>query len=562
MGDHMRIPLISTAPDRPPPDPAAPTGDGPSTTGRPLLGLRTLTVLFMAESLALALLQLPLNLDFEGFASMDQGANLTVQGLLDRGLIPTVDFGYQYGLLPLLAGRAWFALLGRTPQAYAAAMLVFDLLIAWGLARCAHALRVGPAGIALILCTMSSSTLSSYINLAHAFEATLICHALAEHAGGRRPRALALLTVALFAKPVMAYVYGLLLVLLIVRAGGFRGLVRAAVPAAIVGALLVLAVAAWFGPGPVVHSLLPLHGAESYKILNYGFFFGRGRNFWLPAGVRPRHYIFTPAGHYLAGSVILVAAAAGSAWRLARGAAARADLNAEVVACCGIMHIVFLTMFYGNFMSYTYYYYILIIGLAALAARGPRWALVIALIAAAGLAGNKDYGNWLRLRWRDSAPSAETFGLWSEAGTREEWRRVRQVLGNRPGSFITTAGGCMELFLPQLAEAEDVFLVTGWPLPGELRRKVQQVADAEVVLVRTFEKRTPHPNPPAPFREVLAKFDLAWSGDSYLVYERRRPPASRDAEPAADPARASPPGPPGATTKPHTGSGSQPAGVR
>ena len=112
----MRIPLISTAADLRPPDPAASPGYDPSMAARPFLGLRTLTVLFMAESLALALFQLPLNLLFDAFASMDQGANLTVQGLLDRGLTPTVDFGYQYGLIPLLAGRAWFALLGRTPR--------------------------------------------------------------------------------------------------------------------------------------------------------------------------------------------------------------------------------------------------------------------------------------------------------------------------------------------------------------------------------------------------------------------------------------------------------------
>jgi hypothetical protein len=74
---------------------------------------RTLTLLFMAESLALALLQLPQNLSFDGFAILDQGANLKAQQLLDQGLVPTVDFGYVYGLLPLLIGRAWFALLGR-----------------------------------------------------------------------------------------------------------------------------------------------------------------------------------------------------------------------------------------------------------------------------------------------------------------------------------------------------------------------------------------------------------------------------------------------------------------
>ena len=184
------------------------------------------------------LVQLPVGLDFSSFVFMDQGANLTVQRLLDRGRIPTIDFGYHYGLLPLLIGRLWFALLGRTPQAYAGAMLIFDLLITWGLARCAYALRAGPAGIALIILTMMATTLVSYINLAHACEATLICHAMAEHASGRRPRALAFLTACLFVKPAMAYVYGLLLVLLIVRRDGILHLMRSVVAAAVTGAVL------------------------------------------------------------------------------------------------------------------------------------------------------------------------------------------------------------------------------------------------------------------------------------------------------------------------------------
>ena len=74
--------------------------------------------------------------------------------------------------------------------------------------------------------------------------------------------------------------------------------------------------AAWFSPAPLLHTLIPVRGAESYKILNYGFFNGLGRRFWLPAGVTPRHYLFSHAGHYLLGSAILVAAAAAStcAW--------------------------------------------------------------------------------------------------------------------------------------------------------------------------------------------------------------------------------------------------------
>lgn len=50
------------------------------------------------------------------FAFNDGGANLTVQYLMSRGLVPSVDFGYHYGLLPLLMGKLWFWLFGLSAR--------------------------------------------------------------------------------------------------------------------------------------------------------------------------------------------------------------------------------------------------------------------------------------------------------------------------------------------------------------------------------------------------------------------------------------------------------------
>jgi hypothetical protein len=500
-----------------------PCDDEPAAADHNRFRLRTLIAVFMAESLALALLQLPLNLDFGSFALMDQGSNLTAQKLLDRGLIPTVDFGYQYGLLALLIGRSWFALLGRTPAAYAAAMLIFNLLLAWGLARCAYALRAGPVGITLLLITMLATTLGSYINLAHACEATLICHALAEHANGRRSRALAFLTASLFAKPVMAYLYGFLIVLLIIRRGGMLGLMRAAPAAIAIGALLLTGLATWFGLEPALQTLLPLRGAEAYRTLNHGFFFGIGRSFWLFDGVTPRHYLFTPAGHYLVGSVVLVAAAIASIWRLAQTPAAIDDINAEVIACCGIMHLSFLTLFYGAWASWTYYYYILIIGLVSVATRGRRSAILIALVAVAALAGNKDPATNIKHQWRHKISTVETFGLWADTDYREEWRQVRQIIKDKPASFLANNGGCLELFMPQFADAEDMFLTPGWPIPIELERKVRQITRAEVVVISKIGCVRPMLDLWPEFREALSGFELARSTPRFLIYIRRSP---------------------------------------
>lgn len=255
----------------------------------------------------------------------------------------------------------------------------------------------------------------------------------------------------------------------------------------------------------------------------------------------PRYYLFSHAGHYLLGSVVLVAAAATSVWRLARGTPARDDLNAEVVSCCGITHLAFLTSFYGDFMSYTYYYYIMIIGLVALSARGRRWVVAIALLAVAALIGNRDWGANIKHHWRDSRPGADTFGLWANAPCREEWQHVRQIMGDQSGSFIAKNVGCLEMFMPQLSEPQDACLAQGWPLPGELGPKLQRVATAEVVLLRNESLGRRDAQDPWPeFREALDGCELAWSGERFVVYRRLRPPKSPVAPPAAEPVRATP----------------------
>ena len=87
------------------------------------IGFRAITLLLLTEVAGLALAQVPLSLSWDDFAFMDQGANLAVQTLLDRGFGPDCRFRLPLGLLPLLIGRLWFRLFGSTPSAYAAAML-------------------------------------------------------------------------------------------------------------------------------------------------------------------------------------------------------------------------------------------------------------------------------------------------------------------------------------------------------------------------------------------------------------------------------------------------------
>lgn len=75
-------------------------------TERPL----RIFLLFAIEILAIDFLKLPDIMAWDHYAFCDAGANLTLQYVTSHGLRPTIDFGYNYGLLPILAGRIWFGI--------------------------------------------------------------------------------------------------------------------------------------------------------------------------------------------------------------------------------------------------------------------------------------------------------------------------------------------------------------------------------------------------------------------------------------------------------------------
>ena len=118
---------------------------------------RWLPLLFIVELLTVTLLQTPNELFFR-FGFSDSGSSLTIDVLIRRGYRPTIDFGYIYGLLPLLLNRVWFAVVGATPQACWWAIVVCDIMLAWGLARFAAAQRVVDAELSDMLAPRLSRT--------------------------------------------------------------------------------------------------------------------------------------------------------------------------------------------------------------------------------------------------------------------------------------------------------------------------------------------------------------------------------------------------------------------
>jgi hypothetical protein len=500
----------------------------------PSASVLRLGVLFATELLVLAALWLPNSMRFDWHAFADQGTNLRVQVLLDQGQRPMIDFGYLYGLLPLTVGRLWFWLADRTPVAYQAALIVCQLLVAWGLARFAVAARVRWAGLALLMVSMPFAVQSSYVNLAHALETVLLSHALAEQAGGRRTRALVLATICLFVKPAMAYVYGLILVLILAWRAftldriGLKGLVRALAPAAATGVALAALLLAIYGPVSLALTVLPVAGARNYSALNFGFFRGAGRDFWRPSGAGLGYYLGTVAGFWIAGTVCLIAATLLGALRWSRETTKeQMGGTPEIIFTCAAMHVAFVCAFFGNAWSWSYYAYVLIMGLAVVPSLGALGSLTVWGLAALALLGQKVTVQSLYTMSRTTSRHADMADLWSSPQEQAEWIEVMQLLRGPGATLLGSQGGAIELFYPQtFAPPVDFFLNPGLALPVEVRRKVEQIATApQILMFHGLEKADHFLSQWPEFRAALDGCEVAHDGESFRVYRRISPPS-------------------------------------
>lgn len=517
-----------------------PGSEGPASSRR----FYVLAAVFAAEVLLLAAFQAPYR-TFDRFAIWDSGGELAIQDLLRRGHLPAVDFGYAYGLLPLLIGRVYYAVAGLTPTAFHVEMLACALLTAWGLARFAQARRVGPAGLALLVLAVPDLLLVIYITLVHSLEQALLTNALAEQARGRRATALALVTACCFVKPSLAFVYGLALVIATVaanRRAGWAAWVRALAPAAITAAVLALVLALAFGPVPLARTVFPRTGMEVYRLNHYGFFRGVGREFWALPNAGLRDYFRYEVGFYVLGTVFLAWGGLSGLWRLARGISMGDRVrDDEVVATCAAVHIGFVVALFGHRGTWTYSLPMLVLGLAALARRDRRHQAVVWLLAAALLVSDRSKAVALLQRWESQAPTAATLGLWASPEERAEWAKALELTrGGRPVLFAMCEGGA--LLIPGFEPPIGGYFIPGYTLPSEARRKAAQLARAPFII-------SAHPLDWPGFTfwpEMAAAFegcDLLYEGRLLRVYRRRPAKAAAGGPDAyAPPEREAPPG--------------------
>ena len=334
-----------------------------------------LWLLFSAELILFAIVRLPLNLSLDAYAFADRGMFPTVCYLVTHGRRPTLDFGYPYGLLPILLMQGAFHLFGWAPLAHETAMGACAFASSWGMARFASAMRLGTIGIVLLVVAFPFAILCllPVVHSCHGGRRAL--QRSRRQAAGRHGSALALATAACFIKPAMGYLYGFVLLLLIVldarcSAGavklriGWRSLLGRLAPAALTGIILLALLGAVYGLEPLAKTLLPGAGSVEYRHMGLGSVLYGGRDFWYQPKLGPEFYLFTVAGFWITATLWLVAAGARAAWKLTRAywAAHIPAASDEFVFTCAVLHLTFITTFFGGPVSWEYYSYLLVMG--------------------------------------------------------------------------------------------------------------------------------------------------------------------------------------------------------
>jgi hypothetical protein len=486
-------------------------------------------LLFGAETLAYALIRLPTDLGFDANAFGDRGDFLSISNLVGHGSRPAIDFGYHWGLVPIMLAQAWFALFGATPQTNEAVMVVCALLVAIGVARMAAALRLGTLGIAFLVIALPFAFPT--FTVTYALEAVLLSNALAEQAAGRCSTALALTTSACFVKPSMAYVYGFVLVVLALRDAwrsepgassiDWRKLMRTITPAAITACALILILAAIYGTSALATTLLPRAGMSAYRSQGMGFFHGAGRDFWYQPRLGLPFYVFTVAGWWLAGTLWLVAAGLRGGWKLIIGIPyARSSAADEFVLTCAILQVAFITVFFGTQVSWRYYCYILVMGVAATSIRDLLAARIVKLLACLALLGHLSHFAELRTQWRSTAPSSVTAGMWASPEEVHEWQQVQRAIdGHR--TLLLTAMGCGPVLSAQFEQPFADHFNPGELMPGQLARLMRHIDSAQrivVVISAGFgDMLVWWPD----IQRALDGHELLWKGQSFAVYGAR-----------------------------------------
>ncbi|HWE36584.1 MAG TPA: hypothetical protein VG406_08460 [Isosphaeraceae bacterium] len=499
-----------------------------------------LVALFVAEAAGFLAVTYPGLNSFTDFCFADFGADLCSFELMRRGRVPVVDFGYIYGLIPLVLGDYWYRLTGLGPTGWKLWCAATTIALVVSSCRYARRVEAGPAGWALMALALPILLSRKAVVFAKGIEPLLLIASLTALVGGRRGAALCWAMACVFVKSGLSACWAAALGALIVAREWRRPsrLARELAPAAGLGVALFAATAWRFGPLAATRSIVPLDGARVYAENHFGFFRGIGRNFWAPPGARWTYYLGTPAGSWLAASAVLVVGGVLAARRLWLGRTSHAGRD-EAVVLCAIAHTTFVTMMYGNAWSWGHYGYILILGVVAASTAGRLATAATIALAALSIPADAGFLRHAANLWRRTAPSPATYGLHASDRERSDWAEIRRRIDGESAALLAVSDGAAVIdrrFAPPCV----FYLDHAEARPAEVEDKLQQLRACSMVVCWTPVLLS-YMVPPERFPEfapALADFEVVLDRPPFRLYRRVRGAAGRPSSPPSAVARA------------------------
>ncbi len=489
---------------------------------------------FSLELILILIFELPGVADFMKFGFYDEGAWLHMDALVSAGKVPTVDFGYSYGMLPLILGRGWFSVFGRNPWAFIGFVTLCNIGAAWGLATIVEAVSETWACVGLACLLLPYAIFPNNYSLMHPLEMMLIVLALAQQAKGRYGTALAFAVLAVLTKPTMGYVLGLVLLIYAWRLGKGWKVVIPPLIAGVAGGLLELCTVGW---KPLVKNLLPLAGGKSYVAMHFGFFHA-GKDFWWHSagsffgGIE--YYLGTPVLMWLAGTFVVWVGALVVLARAKRCVAT--PLNARttrdvdaVLVTVAILHAVFVFALYAWSGSWTYYSYLWVIGVLIVLMRLPALSGVLSMRfsqrqATAAIMVLAAFGLFTTIgetigRWGYMRRAAATEGLWTFPEFLDDAEKVREMVKGEKALYLVN--GNLRGTWPEVQTPAVWFLSPGIQTPmevGAIRAQIEAVDF--VVTFKDYDPLQEAWNWPE-LAEQRRGFESFYSGSRFVVWKRR-----------------------------------------
>jgi hypothetical protein len=415
---------------------------------------------------------------FDEYAFLDEGSQLAVQHLVSHGLRPEIDFGYNYGLLPLLIGKLLFGALGNSPRTYALAVSLIGCFTTLGIARIAAALHGRGFEWAFVILTLPF-LIGRYDNLPYALEAAFLTNAFAEQLRGRFGLAMALALYAALCKPAMGYLYGAVLLLMLfgeVGRGRMRWIeiARTLRPALVTGTAMALVLSAVFGSESLLGTILPIQGIANYRAMHSLGFHSEELSFLKPSGVNWHYYIGTYTTLWMVCEVWLVIAGIVVFVQYTRG---REALSGRFVLTMSVLAVADLLFFREH------YRYVTLIGAAACIAFQNRWQKTLAVCVC--LIAIPAFLNRLKseLMFRETLTrNGATGWLWVAPDLNLEWERAMTIAAGRKTAALGEMGGA-GLVVPGIESPVVAFFLAGLALPDDVSREYRQLAVARVVIL-------------------------------------------------------------------------------